>query len=722
MADPAAAEPAPKDRPDPEGFLPIQKEAGLDPFADKPLNILLTLEGGGAKGIVHLGAYREFELALRPDRDRKYEHWPKYALRGLSGTSIGALVAALIAVGYSSLEMIPDLPAPPVAPDPPIGRGRLFGTVSWWGFKLFHACALMMYRLALVTGAARSKVLENAGLTKVTDVFGTGVLRFLFLRFLVSRPITMSLVITGLWIAFVLFVYMIIVNGYPILRNLFQDWGLSRFLSTYLVSIISGTLRFFAEFRYAPVVSMVLFGLMSAILFAVGIRCLLRGLLSTELFTKYIDKALAVKLLKKLQERATDYSITEVKRQKIIGHIEKCAKAIDEPLASYRKVVTFEMIRDADQYPLAVAATNIKSLQMELFSTDSTPKIFVADAVAASAAVPLLFQPVRVEGDEKGGLYLDGGFTSNLPAWPYDAQREINPDLYTMTIEIRGKGSYQPWTTWRFFKPFHDFISLVTAAVFGARELETRRTRRAPIQLDTQVRLLDFDMGPRRANNEIEWSRKAFRTTLNSRAAMRTLYADKCLRICQAVRKHLKRPPAGDFTPRIRVSLLQPTRYGARALKTVWRFCSQGSFRHDTDDRILFRKDTSVPGKAWETLSPVLERVSRDPSKIIWNDPQKPDLDIGPRHRYSHRLLWDEIEWVFAVPKVRDWRGRGSTDWVVVVDSNIPLDDFEFCDGSGKAYRDIHAAIARIAGELWSLEDNTIQEAAKFEDRMTEVA
>jgi predicted acylesterase/phospholipase RssA len=723
MANTVAAESNPKDRPDPEAFLPIHKEAGLDPFADRPLNIILTLEGGGAKGIVHLGAYRELERALKPKRDQKYDHWPKYVLRGLSGTSIGALVAAMIAVGYSSLEMIPELPAPPRLPEPPISEGRWFGWLSWTAFRILHSWALVMYSMALLTGAARSTVLQNAGLKKVTDVFGRGVLRFLFLRFLFSRPIIMCLLLTVVWIASVLLVYIVIVDGYPVLHDLFQVWGLSGHLPDFIVSNISSLLKFFSEFRYAPVISMILFGLMSAVLLAGGLRCLLRGLLSTEPFTKYIDRALAVKLLEKLQERATDQSVTEAKRKKIIEHIEECRKAINRPFASYLKVVTFQMIRDADQYPLAVAATNIKSGLVELFSTDATPKIFVADAVAASAAVPLLFQPVQVEGDDKNGLYLDGGFTSNLPAWPYDAQREINPDLYTVTIEIRGQGSLQSWTTWRFFKPFQHFAALITAAVFGARELETRRTRRAAVQLDTQVRLLDFDMGPKRANDEIEWSRRAFRTSLNNRAAMRKLYADKCLRICQAVQKHLTRKPAGDTTPRIRVSLLQPTRYGARALKTVWRFCSLGSFRCDTDDRLLFRKDTSIPGKAWETLSPVLERISRDPSKVIWIESQKPDHDIGSRHRYAHRLLWDQIEWMLAVPKVRDWRGgRGSTDWVIVVDSNIPLDDFEFCDGSGQAFRNIQAAIAEIAGELWSLEDNTEQEAAKLEARMTQAA
>ena len=50
-------------------------------------------EGGGAKGIAHIGALRALEDA-------------KLDFAGFAGTSAGAIVAALAAAGYSSRELM----------------------------------------------------------------------------------------------------------------------------------------------------------------------------------------------------------------------------------------------------------------------------------------------------------------------------------------------------------------------------------------------------------------------------------------------------------------------------------------------------------------------------------------------------------------------------------------------------------------------------------------
>src|SRR6516165_9412714 len=104
------------------------------------------------------------------------------------------------------------------------------------------------------------------------------------------------------------------------------------------------------------------------------------------------------------------------------------------------------------------------------------------------------------------------------------------------------------------------------------------------------------------------------------------------------------------------------------ALKTAWRFCSCASFRHDTDHRLLFRKETSIPGVAWATFKPTLRKISRDPNEIIWTDLNRSSKDVGHRHRYTHRLLWDELEWMLAIPVAREPSApKRSTDWVVDV-------------------------------------------------------
>src|SRR5208282_694741 len=126
------------------------------------------------------------------------------------------------------------------------------------------------------------------------------------------------------------------------------------------------------------------------------------------------------------------------------------------------------------------------------------------------------------------------------------------------------------------------------ATIFGARVLETRRTRAVPVQINTPVDLLQFDMSPETAISQIEWARRCFRSSLNLRIARRQLYATLTRRICMTVRENLRSSPnAGrdpEFKPRIRVRLLQPLNNNARALRSVWHFSSDAAFRKDTDD------------------------------------------------------------------------------------------------------------------------------------------
>ena len=62
-----------------------------------PQRVYVAFEGGGAKGIAHVGALRALEAA----RDRG-----DLELGGFAGTSAGAIVAALTSVGWTSTELI----------------------------------------------------------------------------------------------------------------------------------------------------------------------------------------------------------------------------------------------------------------------------------------------------------------------------------------------------------------------------------------------------------------------------------------------------------------------------------------------------------------------------------------------------------------------------------------------------------------------------------------
>jgi len=62
--------------------------------------------------------------------------------------------------------------------------------------------------------------------------------------------------------------------------------------------------------------------------------------------------------------------------------------------------------------PTAIMAHDIRKGTRAAFGTDNAPDAGIADAVAASSAVPLVFRPYRIAGE----LYVDGGVSSGTHA------------------------------------------------------------------------------------------------------------------------------------------------------------------------------------------------------------------------------------------------------------------------------------------------------------------
>jgi NTE family protein len=78
-------------------------------------------------------------------------------------------------------------------------------------------------------------------------------------------------------------------------------------------------------------------------------------------------------------------------------------------LASHLRAKTFSELR----IPLIVAATNLNQGKIEYFSSGE-----VLPAVMASAAIPVLFEPVEINGN----IYVDGGVLDNFPVSPLEGE------------------------------------------------------------------------------------------------------------------------------------------------------------------------------------------------------------------------------------------------------------------------------------------------------------
>ncbi|WP_395331574.1 patatin-like phospholipase family protein [Novosphingobium sp. BL-8H] len=92
------------------------------------------------------------------------------------------------------------------------------------------------------------------------------------------------------------------------------------------------------------------------------------------------------------------------------------------------KHVDFAAIRSEGAPPLFISATNARSGALRLFrNADLT-----ADALLASACLPLYFPPVTIDGKD----YWDGGYSANPPLVPL-VQESANDDLLLITVNTQ---------------------------------------------------------------------------------------------------------------------------------------------------------------------------------------------------------------------------------------------------------------------------------------------
>ncbi|MGE3914335.1 MAG: patatin-like phospholipase family protein [Hyphomicrobiaceae bacterium] len=114
----------------------------------------LALEGGGAKGVAHVGAlYALDAFWSRPRTPNpqlqqlgKSSGASEFELHGVSGTSIGALIAALIACGYSAREILDkDSGKSPLLERVGIkSRRKVFGSITWWKIRFIRSASIAL--------------------------------------------------------------------------------------------------------------------------------------------------------------------------------------------------------------------------------------------------------------------------------------------------------------------------------------------------------------------------------------------------------------------------------------------------------------------------------------------------------------------------------------------------------------------------------------------------
>src|SRR5271167_2899490 len=264
------------------------------PSVASPHRVFVAFAGGGAKGLIHVGALKALE-------DRQVQ------FRGLAGTSAGAVVAALKAAGFEASDLL----------DPESG-------------------ASLIDRLREM----------DQGIAKATDIFGrSGWSRVLLFRWAVGHPLWLAALVLPIGIAV------------PI--------GL----------VVAGATRSCAIILFAGVAVIIL-----GLLMGLGALFLIGGLADVRRFRAALARLLQRKMFP------------------------------DEP----DRVVRVGDFAQDGRPTLKIVSANLSRRSLQLFSPERTPDVPVADAVAASICLPIIFAPWRIDK----AAFVDGGIVSNLPAWP----------------------------------------------------------------------------------------------------------------------------------------------------------------------------------------------------------------------------------------------------------------------------------------------------------------
>lgn len=490
----------------------------------------VAFSGGGAKGIVHVGALKALE-------EREVQ------AVGLAGTSAGAIVATLAAAGFLADDLIDSKSGQTILSrlsqiDPKLRRATdLFGRGGWWRVRLL--------RMAL--------------------------------RQAIPLPVLLALA-----------------------------WSIPPFFALLLAWITPGDTLVWA------LAGWVVAGLGLWLLY----RQVVGGLASVQRFRD---------------------ALAELLRRQIF------------PNERGRTVRMRDFGRDG-RPTLKIVSANLARRALHLFSPERTLDTPVADAVAASICLPVIFRPWSLDGE----LHVDGGIVSNLPAWPFDEERELDPEALTIAVEIEDRVGSQTLGRYRWLP------AAVRTGLFGSGELNLRVAGHAEqLALPTTFDLLDFDKLAVVAAAEVQQVAEAAGLRLDKRLfRLPELYRNAC-QVAQALAVDGLGLPHGGrgSAPRVRVAVGRLERGYVRSL----RLSHNVGFEEDPDESMLVPLDGSVAGSAWE------ERESR-----VETYPLAPERDLpGEPNRLRRNRRWPEVKWVMCIPILDE--ATGEPRLLVQLDGNSPL-------------------------------------------------
>jgi NTE family protein len=348
-----------------------------------------------------------------------------------------------------------------------------------------------------------------------------------------------------------------------------------------------------------------------------------------------------------------------------LASLETMKTALNAALAAKLGLPPNDPVRFANlPIPLRIVSTDIDRRGLKVFGVDRNECTPVAEAVAASACIPFVFQPRLIDGRR----YWDGGLVSNLPVWVFDEERTLDPYAITIALEIPDSPAEVALKE----GPIYMLSCLLRAAIFGGGELNKRASGTlisVPLPA-ANIDTLAFDMTKAEVGKHVGDGRKAVDATVGHRlVALPRAYTDACKRVHEEFRRvaELVSTRSGRAVPegRIRVNVAQPEGQSKQLLRIVYGY----DILDDSDYGLTLPVEETIGGLAFRTG---VAQVFSTPF------PTGVSMD-GTRNRQRRRLVWEGMKWCLAVPIYAIDAGTDERPRMIMnVDSDIPLEYFGF--------------------------------------------
>lgn len=294
-----------------------------------------------------------------------------------------------------------------------------------------------------------------------------------------------------------------------------------------------------------------------------------------------------------------------------------------------QKKITFEQLFDRAGIELKIAAVDIQSQQLVEYSRTTTPKTYVANAVAASISIPFFFAPTIV--DDR--ILVDGGLISNFPAWLFNNERaKFPPYIQTFGFSLLDNNRLKPLARPKVAAIISYAGKVVRTASFGGQALLNEKVQFLHIvPIPTTLGVLDFD-APSNDRDALYVEGRNATEEYFDRHGLRNDDAIQVVleELCKKLRNAMELPNI-----HLRANILMPVE--GDHLQVTYCY----NMNDDSDDRLKLSRIGTGAGEAF-----TLRKITHTDLKVVFSTPGGPSgVD-----KYNKALVRRDLSSLVSIP------------------------------------------------------------------------